>query len=156
MNNCTTSVAVDGKGRAWVVTYSRQLKIEEQVQTQMSMSMDAAGPRIRRKEGGDDGEDGNTSLNSPPSGDPEALEAVGKRQLGEKTALSRAGDIIRFYNFDPIRRRGYFVGPELPPMERDDHERGRRDRLPQSQRADIQGRGIFVEGRFDDPDDRGQ
>jgi hypothetical protein len=200
MNNCTTSVAVDGKGRAWVVTYSRQLKKEEQVQAQMSMSMsaggqtvsskaqgdtdlrttdalklevfdpnggllgeiplthfadfvrvqgdflfvidsqrgasiyqyrivdkwrrDAAGPRVRRKEGGDDGEDGNTSLNSPPSGDPEAREAVGKRQLGEKTTLSRAGDIIRFYNFDPIWRRGYFVGPERSPMERHDRQRG--------------------------------
>jgi sugar lactone lactonase YvrE len=43
MNSCTTGVAIDPKGRAWVVTYNRQLKKEEQVQTQMMMSMGGAG-----------------------------------------------------------------------------------------------------------------
>lgn len=35
MNACSVGIAVDGHGRAWVVTYSRQLKKEEKVQTTM-------------------------------------------------------------------------------------------------------------------------
>ncbi len=42
MNRCSVSVAVDGKGRAWVVTYARQLKEDEKVQTTMQ-SGDMAG-----------------------------------------------------------------------------------------------------------------
>ncbi len=33
MNTCSGGIAVDGRGRVWVVTYARQLKKEEQVQT---------------------------------------------------------------------------------------------------------------------------
>jgi sugar lactone lactonase YvrE len=33
MATCSAGIAVDGKGRSWVVTYDRQLKKEEQVQT---------------------------------------------------------------------------------------------------------------------------
>jgi hypothetical protein len=35
MNFCSKGIAVDGQGRAWVVTPSRQLKKEEEVQTSM-------------------------------------------------------------------------------------------------------------------------
>jgi sugar lactone lactonase YvrE len=35
MNVCSKGIAVDGRGRAWVVTPSRQLRKEEQVQTSM-------------------------------------------------------------------------------------------------------------------------
>jgi hypothetical protein len=37
MNSCSAGIAVDGKGRAWVVTYARQLKDNEKVQTLMRM-----------------------------------------------------------------------------------------------------------------------
>jgi len=37
MNVCSADIAVDGKGRSWVVTYARQLQKEEQVQTTMLM-----------------------------------------------------------------------------------------------------------------------
>jgi len=53
MNNVATSVAVDGKGRAWVVTYNRQLKKEEQVQTNTMMSMGAGGQTVSSKVQGD-------------------------------------------------------------------------------------------------------
>jgi hypothetical protein len=43
MNNCSTGIAVDAKGRAWVVTYARQLKENEKVQTSMMMSSGRAG-----------------------------------------------------------------------------------------------------------------
>lgn len=33
MSSCSVGIAVDGKGRSWVVTYNRQLSEEEQVQT---------------------------------------------------------------------------------------------------------------------------
>ncbi|HSQ79002.1 MAG TPA: NHL repeat-containing protein [Candidatus Bathyarchaeia archaeon] len=38
MNDCATGIAVDAKGRAWVVTYARQLKENEKVQTSIMMS----------------------------------------------------------------------------------------------------------------------
>jgi sugar lactone lactonase YvrE len=37
MNSCSVGIAVDAKGRSWVVTYARQLRKEEQVQTTMMM-----------------------------------------------------------------------------------------------------------------------
>jgi len=42
MNVCSKGIAVDGRGRAWVVTLQRQLKKEEEVQTSM-MSIGGAG-----------------------------------------------------------------------------------------------------------------
>jgi len=39
MNRCSMGVAVDGKGRVWVVTFKRQLKEEEQVQSSIGVSM---------------------------------------------------------------------------------------------------------------------
>ena len=42
MNSCSAGIAVDAKGRAWVVTYARQLKENEKVQTMM-LSGDEAG-----------------------------------------------------------------------------------------------------------------
>jgi len=43
MNACSRGVAVDGKGRIWVVTYARQLREEEQVQTSMRSGGGAGG-----------------------------------------------------------------------------------------------------------------
>jgi sugar lactone lactonase YvrE len=45
LNRCASGVAVDAKGRVWVVTMTRQLKKEEQVGMGMTMSMDAGGGR---------------------------------------------------------------------------------------------------------------
>jgi hypothetical protein len=42
MNNCSAGIAVDGKGRSWVLTYDRQLRKGEEVQTSM-MSTGGAG-----------------------------------------------------------------------------------------------------------------
>jgi sugar lactone lactonase YvrE len=39
MNRCSKGIAVDTQGRVWVVTFKRQLKEEEQVQTGISVSM---------------------------------------------------------------------------------------------------------------------
>jgi sugar lactone lactonase YvrE len=43
MNSCSVGIAVDAKGRAWVVTYARQLRKEEQVQTSMTAVGGAGG-----------------------------------------------------------------------------------------------------------------
>jgi len=42
---CASGVAVDGKGRVWIVTLARQLKKEEQVSTGVTMSMSSGGGR---------------------------------------------------------------------------------------------------------------
>ena len=39
MNRCAMGIAVDDKGRIWVVTFNRQLKEEEQVQGSLGVSM---------------------------------------------------------------------------------------------------------------------
>ena len=36
MNSCSVGIAADDRGRAWVVTYARQLKEGEKVQTSMT------------------------------------------------------------------------------------------------------------------------
>jgi len=53
MNTCTRGVAVDGKGRAWVVTYNRQLKKEEEVRTSMTSMMGGGGQAVSSKVEGD-------------------------------------------------------------------------------------------------------
>jgi sugar lactone lactonase YvrE len=45
LNRCAAGIAVDGQGRVWVVTLTRQLKKEEQVGMSMTVSMDAGGAR---------------------------------------------------------------------------------------------------------------
>jgi sugar lactone lactonase YvrE len=45
LNRCSAGVAVDGQGRIWVVTMTRQLKREEQVGTAISMTSGAGGGR---------------------------------------------------------------------------------------------------------------
>jgi sugar lactone lactonase YvrE len=43
LNRCAAGIAVDGRGRVWVVTQTRQLRKEEQVGMAMTMSMGASG-----------------------------------------------------------------------------------------------------------------
>jgi len=45
LNRCAAGVAVDGKGRIWVVTMNRQLKKEEQVGTAVTMTSSVGGGR---------------------------------------------------------------------------------------------------------------
>jgi len=46
MNVCSLGIAADAKGRAWVITYDRQLKKEEQVQTSMMMTSGRGGGAV--------------------------------------------------------------------------------------------------------------
>jgi sugar lactone lactonase YvrE len=43
MNACSAGIAVDAKGRAWVVTYARQLREGEKVQTSMTYASGRSG-----------------------------------------------------------------------------------------------------------------
>lgn len=43
MNSCSVGIAVDGQGRSLVITYARQLRKEEQVQTTMMMAGSRGG-----------------------------------------------------------------------------------------------------------------
>jgi sugar lactone lactonase YvrE len=45
MNRCASGIAVDGRGRVWVVGMTRQLRKEEQVGTAVSMTVDGSGAR---------------------------------------------------------------------------------------------------------------
>jgi sugar lactone lactonase YvrE len=45
MNRCASGIAVDEKGRVWVAGLNRQINKDEQVQTSVSMTMDAGGRR---------------------------------------------------------------------------------------------------------------
>jgi DNA-binding beta-propeller fold protein YncE len=45
MNRASNGIAVDGKGRLWVVNYMRQIKEEEQVGTRVQMTMSDTGKR---------------------------------------------------------------------------------------------------------------
>lgn len=45
MNRCSDGIAVDGKGRIWVVNLKRQLKEEEEVSTSVMVTMDSSGQR---------------------------------------------------------------------------------------------------------------
>lgn len=45
LNRCAAGIAVDGRGRVWVVTLTRQLKKEERVGTAVTMTMGGGGER---------------------------------------------------------------------------------------------------------------
>jgi len=45
MNRCANGITVDEKGRVWVAGLNRQIREEEQVQTDIRVSMDAGGRR---------------------------------------------------------------------------------------------------------------
>jgi sugar lactone lactonase YvrE len=49
MNICCQGIAADAKDRLWVVTYGRQLKKEEEVQTSMMTTMGAGGTTVSQK-----------------------------------------------------------------------------------------------------------
>ncbi len=88
MNSCSTGIAVDSKGRAWVVTYARQLKENEKVQTMM-MSSDVAGgvSNVSIKT------EGNTDLRTTDAFKLEIFDADGVL-LGE-IPLTHFADVLR-------------------------------------------------------------
>jgi hypothetical protein len=88
MNSVTMGVAVDGKGRAWVVTYNRQLKKEERVNTSTSMSRGAGGDSVSQKVEGD------TDLRTTDALKLEVFDPNGVL-LGE-IPLTHFADFIRF------------------------------------------------------------
>ncbi|HDT11709.1 MAG TPA: 6-bladed beta-propeller [bacterium] len=45
LNRCTSGIAVDDQGRIWVVTFKRQLREEERIQTRVGMTMTQGGQR---------------------------------------------------------------------------------------------------------------
>ena len=45
MNRCANGIAVDDKGRVWIVGYERQINEDERVQTEIRMEMDSGGRR---------------------------------------------------------------------------------------------------------------
>ncbi len=52
MNQCAEGIAVDGSGRAWVVTFNRQAREEEQVGVNMSVSMSGGERKMSMKPAG--------------------------------------------------------------------------------------------------------
>jgi sugar lactone lactonase YvrE len=89
MNSCSVGLAVDGRGRAWVVTYDRQLRKEEQVQTTMMMrgSRDGGTSNVSVKT------EGNTDLRTTDAFKLEVFDADGVL-LGE-IPLTHFADVIR-------------------------------------------------------------
>jgi len=105
MNSCAAGIAVDGNGRAWVVTYARQLKENEKVRTMM-MSSDVQGgvSNVSVKT------EGNTDLRTTDAFRLEIFDPDGVL-LGE-IPLTHFADVIRVYGdqlFLIDRERGVTV-----------------------------------------------
>jgi len=105
MNSCAAGIAVDGNGRAWVVTYARQLKENEKVRTMM-MSSDVQGgvSNVSVKT------EGNTDVRTTDAFRLEIFDPDGVL-LGE-IPLTHFADVIRVYGdqlFLIDRERGVTV-----------------------------------------------
>jgi sugar lactone lactonase YvrE len=88
MNNCSAGVAVDAGGRIWVLTYARQLRKEEQVQTSMmGVSAGAGVDNVSIKT------EGNTDLRTTDAFKLEIFDADGAL-LGE-IPLTHFADVLR-------------------------------------------------------------
>ena len=105
MNTCSSGIAVDPKGRSWVVTYARQLRKEEQVQTTMMMFGGRGGVSTASVK-----TTGNTDLRTTDAFKLEIFGADGVL-LGEIT-LTHFADVIRVFGdrlFLIDRERGVTV-----------------------------------------------
>ncbi|MFC2160603.1 NHL repeat-containing protein [Acidobacteriota bacterium] len=106
MNRCSSGIAVDEIGRVWVASFDRQIREDEQVQTSVSVNMDAGGRR---------------SMNMKPEGNTDVTETdvfkleiyspdgilLGKIQLGHFVDdLLINGDKI--YMLDKMRGSQYY------------------------------------------------
>lgn len=105
MNSCSVGIAVDGKGRSWIVTYARQLKKEEQVQTTMMMVGGRGGASSVSVK-----TEGNTDLRTTDAFKLEIFDPDGVL-LGE-IPLTHFADVIRVFGdrlFLIDRERGVTV-----------------------------------------------
>lgn len=106
MNRCATGIAVDQKGRVWVAGYERQLIEDEQVQTQIRMTMDTGGKRSMSMK-----PEGNTDVRETDAFRMEVYSPegvlLGKVQLGHFV-----DDIIingdKIYMLDKMRGSQYY------------------------------------------------
>jgi sugar lactone lactonase YvrE len=106
MNSCSTGIAVDAKGRSWVVTNARQLRKEEQVQTQIMMVSGTGGG----VSGASVKTEGNTDVRTTDAFKLEIFDPDGVL-LGE-IPLTHFADIIRVFGdqlFLIDRERGVTV-----------------------------------------------
>jgi hypothetical protein len=105
MNSCSVGIAVDAKGRSWVVTFARQLRKEEQVQTTMMMVGGRGGAsNVSVKT------EGNTDLRTTDAFKLEIFDGDGVL-LGE-VPLTHFADVIRVFGdrlFLIDRERGVTV-----------------------------------------------
>jgi len=105
MNTCSAGIAVDAKGRSWVVTYDRQLKKEEQVQTTMTTFGGPGGVSSMSVK-----TEGNTDLRTTDALKLEIFDGEGVL-LGE-VPLTHFADVIRIFGdrlFLIDRERGVTV-----------------------------------------------
>ncbi|NTV81008.1 MAG: 6-bladed beta-propeller, partial [Candidatus Aminicenantes bacterium] len=105
MNICSAGIAVDGRERAWIVTYARQLQKEEQVQTTMMMVSGRGGAsNVSVKT------TGNTDLRTTDAFKLEIFSSDGVL-LGE-VPLTHFADVIRIFGVRLLlveRERGVTV-----------------------------------------------
>jgi sugar lactone lactonase YvrE len=105
MNTCSAGIAVDAKGRIWVLTYARQLKKDEQVQTSMmSVGGQAGVSNVSIKT------EGNTDLRTTDALRLDVFDPDGSL-LGE-IPLSHFADVLRISGDDLFlidRERGVTV-----------------------------------------------
>lgn len=105
MNTCAVGIGVDGRGRIWVVTYARQLRKEEQVQTSATAASDSGGiGAVTFKT------EGNTDLRTTDALKLEVFDRDGLL-LGE-IPLAHFADVIRVFGdqlFLIDRERGVTV-----------------------------------------------
>ncbi len=106
MNQCARGVAVDDKGRVWVAGFERQINEDEQVQTSVSVNMDAGGRRSMNMK-----QEGNTDVRETDAFRLEIYSPdgilLGKVQLGHFV-----DDIIingdKIYVLDKMRGSQYY------------------------------------------------
>lgn len=94
MNRCASGIAVDGKSRVWVVNLKRQIKEEEQVETNVRASMSTSGGRSMNVSVG-----GNTDVRETDMFQLEVYDSEGVR-LGAIPVKHFVDDI--FINGDTI------------------------------------------------------
>jgi hypothetical protein len=106
MNRCASGVAVDNKGRTWVVTLRRQIKDEERVQTNIRASMSTSGGRSMNVSVGGNADVRETDMFQLEVYDPEGvlLGAVPVKHFVDDIFIN--GD--RIYLLDRMRGMQFF------------------------------------------------
>lgn len=106
MNRCASGIAVDEKSRVWVAGYERQIREDEQVQTSVSVTMDAGGRRTMNMK-----PQGNTDVTKTDAFRLEVFSPEGVL-LGKVQLEHFVDDIIingdRIYMLDKMRGSQYY------------------------------------------------